>query len=107
MFAARTAFVIVDGVESERCQLRDSVFQGTVLGPPLWNVFFADAGRAIKDAGYDENAFADDLSAYRPFHVTVPDKIILDSLRECQIQLHRWGAANQFVFDASKESFHI
>ena len=36
------------------------VFQGTVLGPLLWLVFFADAARAVIDAKFKEIIFADD-----------------------------------------------
>ena len=32
----------VEGKKSPQFSLEDEVFQGTVLGPPLWNVFFAD-----------------------------------------------------------------
>ena len=34
-FADRTAVVVVKGVASDPCILRNSVFQGTVWGPPL------------------------------------------------------------------------
>ena len=33
---------------------QDMVFQGTVWGPPLWNVFYADARVAIQSAGFEE-----------------------------------------------------
>ena len=26
---------------------------------------------------------------------------------ECQLELHRWGEANQVIFDAGKEGFYI
>ena len=37
--AARTAVVVSGGASSEPFVLKDTVFQGTVLGPVLWNVF--------------------------------------------------------------------
>ena len=30
------------------------VFQGTVLGPTLWNLFYEDAWRSIHEAGFVE-----------------------------------------------------
>ena len=36
----RTAYVVVEGAFSEAVKLNNMVFQGTVLGPPLWNVVF-------------------------------------------------------------------
>ena len=35
----RQAVVVVDGAKSDCVCLRDMVFQGSVWGPPLWNVF--------------------------------------------------------------------
>ena len=35
----RAAHVVVDGATSDAMTLEDMVFQGTVWGPPLWNVF--------------------------------------------------------------------
>ena len=39
----RVQEVVVGGRSAGAEALRDSVFQGTVLGPPLWNVFCSDA----------------------------------------------------------------
>ena len=38
----RIGRVVVQGTASDDFELADSVFQGTVLGPTLWNVFFED-----------------------------------------------------------------
>ena len=38
----RIANVVVAGECSDLFEISDMVFQGTVLGPLLWNVFFAD-----------------------------------------------------------------
>lgn len=43
------------------------VFQGTVFGPDLWNMFFEDAKEAIAEMHYDEGVFANDSNAYRIF----------------------------------------
>eukprot|EP00969_Alexandrium_andersonii_P039376 1725715-Alexandrium_andersonii.AAC.1 len=45
--------------------MTDMVFQCTVLGPPLWNLFFSDARRAISAAGFAELIYADDLNTCR------------------------------------------
>ena len=36
-FAPREAAVLVQGYKSDDFIIQDKVFQGTVLGPPLWN----------------------------------------------------------------------
>ena len=38
--APRTAHVVVGGTRSHDFTIENSVFQGTVLGPVLWNCFF-------------------------------------------------------------------
>ena len=83
------------------------MFQGTVWGPPLWSVFYADARHAIQAAGFEEVVYADDLNAYRAVPNHVPLDAALTQAAECQSSLHRWGQANQVVFDPAKRSFHI
>ena len=43
----RCGHVLVEGATSEEMVLEDMLFQGTVLGPQLWNIFFADAAEPI------------------------------------------------------------
>jgi hypothetical protein len=50
------------------------VFQGTVSGPMLWNLFFEDARHAINDCFFTEVVYADDLNAYRIFSKDCPDR---------------------------------
>ena len=52
--ASRCALVIVDGQASKPLTLSNSVFQGTVLGPPLWNVFYEDCNVAIRSQHFKE-----------------------------------------------------
>ena len=44
--APRDGVVLADGETSHQISLRDMIFQGTVLGPSFWNVFFRDVGSA-------------------------------------------------------------
>ncbi len=64
------------------------IFQGTVLGPQLWNLFFADAAKAIKECMYEEVIYADDLNAYKLVPSTTQSNNALLSLSEVQEQLH-------------------
>ena len=43
------AQVVVGGAYSVQADLANMVYQGTVWGPPLWNVFFEDARWAINE----------------------------------------------------------
>ena len=106
----RLAEVVVGGRSAGQEPLRDSVFQGTVLGPPLWNAFYGDARRAVEQLGFLETVFADDFNCWRTFGRTrLPAEVKADlSLRGAQKELHLWGKANSVVFDPAKESFqHI
>ena len=103
----RTAIVIVDGRSSQPTVLANSVFQGTVWGPPLLNVYYEDARLAVNLADFEETVFADDLNCFREYDAQWSDKRILEDMAKCQDILHQWGVANQVIFDPSKESFHI
>ena len=60
LLSARKARVAVGWKFSGDIVIRDMVYQGTVLGPPLWNVFYEDAAIAIRVHGFCEVVFADD-----------------------------------------------
>jgi len=103
----RHAHVVVSGTESFAMKLFNMLYQGTVLGPQLWNAFFEDASVPINEWLFTEVVFADDLNAYRAFPATTADATIQATISKCQEELHTWGEANQVVFDPCKESKHI
>ena len=102
----RTSNVIVGNASSRDFPLDDTVFQGTVLGPPLWNVFFEDVSTAVP-AGFVEKKFADDLSCFKGFDKEVSNEEVHAELRRCQLAVHEWGKKNQVIFDSLKEYFVI
>ena len=104
---ARRAHVVVEGEFSEEAILRDMVFQGTVLGPPLWNLFFKDAQTAVRFEGFQDVVYADDLNAFKAFDASVGNETILEECSECQTSLHRWGSVYAVTFDPVKESMHM
>ena len=61
----RRASVVLGGETSSSFRIKDMLFQGTVLGPQLWDLFFEDAASAINECLYEEIIFADDLNAYK------------------------------------------
>ena len=48
---SRIGNVVVQGKMSEDLIIDNSVFQGTVLGPPLWNSFFSDVSVPAQSIG--------------------------------------------------------
>ena len=103
----REGFVRVEGALSDAMELANMVFQGTVLGPPLWNAFFSDVAQDIPISNQEINLFADDLTVmtYRKQHVS--DSILLNELRAIQSRTHKWGVRNQVEFDPGKEYVKI
>ena len=103
----RNAKVVVEGTHSEEIQLENMVFQGTVWGCILWNVFYEDSRRAITETGHNEIIYADDLNAWKVYQQDESNDDILSEARECQQNLHQWGGTNRVSFDPLKESMHV
>ena len=97
----RQATVIVNGYESECFLLNDMVFQGTVLGPPLWNLYFADISAAIPN-DFEEKKFADDLTTFKDYSCDTEDEPIMAELSVCQAEVHNWGGRNQVFLISQK-----
>ena len=103
----RTSTVVVDGVHSIKRGLSNSVYQGTVWGPILWNLFFESARHCINSQGFVESVFADDCNSFRSFDGRESNASILAELGHCQAALHAWGRSMRVAFDGSKERFFI
>ena len=103
----RVGNVVVTGSASVDMLLRNMVFQGTVWGPILWNVFYEDARNAINKSAFREVVFADDLNGFKIYRAGENNDSIFSDIQSCQQELHKWGKANQVEFDPAKESSHI
>jgi len=97
----RAGTIVVEGVCSEEFQLANTVFQGTVLGPPLWNVFFSDVTHCISTE--QPALFADDLTVFQQFKRTEENESIKRHMHVCRTRVHKWGRANRVAFDPTKE----
>jgi len=103
----RIGRVSIAGFFSDAFAIADSVFQGTVLGPTLWNVFFADVMFPARMYGGKESMFADDLNVFQQFQRSVSNADIKSNLADTQREVHKWGDRFRVTFDASKEHFII
>ena len=99
----RRAIVVAEGVKSEEFEIANQVFQGTVLGPPLWNTFFSDVTLPASSTGGEPSMFADDLSVFQKFDRRVPNSECLKVSHVCRDRVHKWGRANRVAFDPGKE----
>ena len=61
----RRASVVAGGTTSKPFLIKDMAFQGTALGPQLWNLFVEDAKAAINEFMFEEMVYADDLNAFK------------------------------------------
>ena len=73
----RIAYVIVQGQKSNPIELFDMVFQGTVLGPILWNIFYSDVRLPVRKRHFTETIFADDLNCFKKYARTIGDNYIM------------------------------
>ena len=65
----------------------DSVFQGTVLGPPLWNQHFSDTRASVNALGYYDTTYADDMNIVKKFDRSIShadsSPIYTDAKKHC------------------------
>ena len=101
--APRTGQVVVQGTLSDPYEISNTVFQGTVLGPPLWNAFFSDEAPSARSTGGREAMFADDLNVFQQFKKKTPVQECKDAMARCKETVHKWGTRNRVTFDAGKE----
>ena len=99
----RVGQVTVAGVMSDVFDLSNMVFQGTVLGPTLWNSFFSDIAFAASSGGGEGRLFADDLNVFKQFALSVPNSQVKANMAITRSEVHRWGYRNRVTFDHSKE----
>ena len=94
--------VAVGGKFSRDMNIKDMVYQGTVLGPPLWNVYYADAALAVNLVGFLEIVFADDLTCFKHFGLHIPNDTLHTEMNLCQRVLHKLEKANHVSSDPAK-----
>jgi hypothetical protein len=101
--APRKGKVVVQGAFSDEISLEDTVFQGTCLGPALWNVFFADVSVPASSTDGREAMFADDLNMFQEFSRSALLPEVMSKMNKCRENVHTWGIKNRVIFDADKE----
>ena len=64
------------------------IFQDTVLGPLLWNVFFKDLDDAIEDESASINKFADDLNIQKTYQLHIDNDTVKNDLTTLHNSVH-------------------
>ena len=93
----------MEGALSEAMRLVNMVFQGTVLGPALWNTFFEDVAAVVPQGSQEINLFADDLTVMTSVPKNTSTAVLRQAWVEIQQGAHEWGSSNQVEFDPCKE----
>ena len=83
------------------------VYKGTVLGPPLWNIYYADAAIALNMNGFLEIFFAYELNWFNNFGIHILNSELHEDMHRCKQQLHKWERAKQVSFEPSNNSMHV
>ena len=78
--APRRARVAVNGADSFKFILQNIMFQGTILGPSLWNIFFADVHEPADKNCAKEKRFSDVLSISKHYNSTTANGDVLTDL---------------------------
>ena len=94
----RVSRVAARGKLPRDMKISNMVYQGTVLGPSLWNIFYADAAVAINLLGFLEVIFADDLNCFKKIGSCAANLDIVQEMQRCQQELHKWGACKSGQF---------
>ena len=90
---------------SREFEISNQVYQGTVLGPPMWNNFFADVAPVASANAFIEAMFANDLNVCKMFNKYVTNTYVYDQLGQCQQRVHKWGQVCRVDFGPAKEEF--
>ena len=61
----RNSRIVAGEQRSQAESLTNSVFHGTVFGPPFWNVHYGDARVTIVRKGFLETVFVDDYNSWK------------------------------------------
>jgi hypothetical protein len=92
----RHSQVCVSGILSSPFEVLSGVPQGSVLGPPLFNVFIHDLCDAISHSKYLH--FADDIKIYRAIKSPEDFNLLQSDINS----IHGWCTANYMILTISK-----
>ena len=57
---------------------------GRVFGPPLWNIYYADAALAVQLHAFLEIVFAETLNYFKDFGLSIANSELHLEMRQCQ-----------------------
>ena len=86
----RQQAINIKGCKSDYKDNIHGVPQGSVLGPPLFNIYVRNLIRTVKKAGFSMHGYADDHQVFRAFHIDFQYNAIRDDIPKCLNVISTW-----------------
>ena len=86
----RTQRVKIKGEYSESIKLKYGTVQGSVLGPPFFNIYIRSQPKVFHNNGFRSTAFADDSNGRKTFSITFQYSVLRNEVPLCVQNVTSW-----------------
>ena len=86
----RTQRVKIKGEYSESIKLKYGTVQGSVLGPPFFNIYIRSQPKVFHDNGFRSTAFADDSNGRKTFSIIFQYNVLRNEVPICVQNVTSW-----------------
>ena len=86
----RTQRVKIKGEYSESLKLKYGTVQGSVLGPPFFNIYIRSQPKVFHNNGFRSTAFADDSNGRKTFSITFQYSVLRNEVPLCVQNVTSW-----------------
>ena len=104
----REQAVGINGVMSEKRQLKFGIPQGSVLGPVSFSQYTLPLADILRSHGVEFHLYADDTQLYMSFQPTIlQDDDVTKTLHDCTTYIKNWMMENMLQLNTDKTQFII
>ncbi len=107
--SGRTTSVCVDGVFSQRLELKYGLPQGSIVGPQQFTIYTTPIGHILRNYNLSYHIYADDIQIYCQFDPLDQSSILsaLSLMSACIDEIKQWMTSNYLKFNEEKTEFFI
>ena len=98
----RTQRVKIDDEFSDSLEVPCGTPQGSVLGPPLFNINVRSQPKVFQHCKFNTSSFADDSNGRRSFALTFQFEVLSKEVPNCMHQIVRWSHAHFMKINPDK-----